>query len=90
MTLVHFNGICAGLVGLKNGNVENVLVLTGFLKGPSNHGYPQEQLRGSEPVTFGATLGSLWGHCGSLWVYEETLKSLGNHFGVALGIWSPF
>ena len=59
MTLVHFNGICAGLVGLKSGNVEKVLVLKGFLKGPSNHGYSQERLQVSEPVTFGATLGSL-------------------------------
>ena len=47
-------------MGPKSGNVEKVLVLKGFLKGPSNHRYSQEQLQGSESVTFEAILGLFW------------------------------
>ena len=76
---------------------EKVMVLNGFLKGPSNHEYSQEQLQGSEPVTFGTTLGSLLsceGHFGatlrSLWGHfshmRVTLGQLGGHFGITFCI----
>ena len=87
VTLFHFNGVCAGLAGLKSGHVEKVLVFKGFLKGPSNHGYSQEQLQGSEPVTFGATLWSLGVILRNSWVYEGTLS----HFEITLeSLWSDF
>ena len=50
-------GICGGLVGPKNENVENLLVFNAFLKGPRGALGPQPGLRPSEPDRLGGGRG---------------------------------
>ena len=54
-------GICAGLVGPKSENVENVSVFIAFLKGSRRARRRQENEQLSNPGHFLVTLGSLFG-----------------------------